>query len=501
MPVSDILTGFSVALLPMNILYCFIGCFIGTLIGVLPGIGGAATLAMLLPVTYGMSPESSIIMLAGILYGAMYGGSTTSILVNIPGEASSVVTCMDGYQMARNGRAGAALAISAIGSFVAGTLGVLFLTIFAPPLSKFALKFGPPEFFALILFGLVMLCYLGSGSFSKAFALVMLGLILGTIGSDPISGIVRFSLGIREFYDGIGFVPVLMGLFGVGEILINIEQTIKRDIIQTKFKDLIPTRTEAKASAWPIIRGSIMGFFLGIIPGPMGIISTFVSYTTEKKLSINPEKFGRGAIEGVAGPEAANNAAMQGHFITLLTLGLPGTATMALLLGAFMIHGVIPGPLLIKNHPTVFWGIIASMYIGNVILIILNLPLISIWVKLLQIPYGLLFPLIFMFIFIGSYSEKNLMMNVNVMLFFGVVGYLMKKLEYEAAPLVLALILGPMIEESFCQSLISFHGDLLIFVKRPISAFLIFISALLILSTVFFSKKRKRILESVLDKD
>ncbi len=500
MEFSGMINGFLVALTPINIFYCFIGVFVGTLIGVLPGIGVAATLAMLIPITYGIPTASAIIMLAGICYGAQYGGSTTSILVNIPGEATSVVTCLDGYQMAKQGRAGKALGISAIGSFIAGTLGVFLLVLVALPLSEFALKFGPPEYFSLMIFGLTMLSYLGSGSFVKALAMVMVGLILGTIGADIVSGVVRFTFGIPELYDGIGFVPVLMGLFGVGELLVNVEQIFKRGVIKTKIKDLFPNKGELKDSAMPIVRGSVLGFILGTIPGPTAIISTFISYTLEKKISRHPERFGSGAIEGVAGPESANNAAVQGHFVTLLTLGLPGSSMIALLLGAFIIHGVIPGPLLIKNHPDVFWGIIASMYLGNVMLLILNFPLIGLWIKLLEVPYGMLFPLIFLFIFIGSYSNALSLMEVNIALFFGLIGYLMRKTEYEPAPMVLALVLGSMIEEAFRQSLIANYGDLLIFFKRPISAAFILISIFLISSAFILSQKRKKILEITLEK-
>jgi putative tricarboxylic transport membrane protein len=493
--ISGILYGFGIALMPVNLLYCFIGVFIGTLIGVLPGIGSSATLAMLIPLTYGVPTASAIMMLAGICYGAMYGGSTTSILVNIPGEAASVVTCLDGYQMAKQGRAGQALTISAIGSFFAGTFGVALLTLIASPLSDFAIKFGPAEYFSLMLFALTMLSYLGSGSIVKSFAMSMVGIILGTIGVDIVSGIVRFSFGIRELYDGIGLIPVLMGLFGIGELLINVEQIFKREILKIKVKDLLLNKEDIKSSVKPIARGSILGFFLGIIPGPTAIISTFVSYALEKRISRHPEKFGKGAIEGVAAPESANNAAVQGHYVTLFTLGIPGSSMMALLLSAFIIHGVFPGPLLIKNHPDVFWGVVTSMYLGNFMLLVLNLPLIGIWVKLLEVPYGMLFPLIFLFCFIGSYSNINSLMEVNIMLFFGLIGYLMRKTGYEPAPLVLALVLGPMIEEAFRQSLISFHGDLAIFFKRPISASFLTISIILIFLSVIVHRKRKKIVE------
>ena len=496
MDVSGLLQGFGIILTPVNLLYCFCGVFIGTLIGVLPGIGGVATLAMLVPFTYGIPPISAIVMLAGITYGAMYGGSTTSILVNIPGEASSVMTCLDGYQMAREGRAGPALAISAIGSFIAGTLALVFLTVVAVPLSGFAMRFGPTEYFSLMIFALTMLAFLASGPMVKAFAMAMVGFILGTVGGDVISGGVRFSFGIQELHDGIGFVPVMMGLFGIGELLINVEKIFKREVLKISLRDLIPTREDFKRSWMPIARGSVLGFFMGIIPGPTAVISTFVAYAFEKRISRHPEQFGKGAIEGVAGPEAANNAAVQGHYVTLLTLGLPGSASMAMLLGAFMIHGIAPGPLLISNHPDVFWGVVTSMYVGNVMLLILNLPLIGLWVKLLEVPYGMLFPLIFVFCVVGSYSEASSLMNVNIMLVFGIIGYLMRKTGYEAAPLVLALVLGSMMEEAFRQSLISFHGDLTVFIKRPISAgFLIAAASLIGLSA--FGGRKKKLLSAV----
>jgi putative tricarboxylic transport membrane protein len=495
--ISGVMQGFTIATMPSNLLYCFVGVFVGTLIGVLPGIGGTATLAMVVPLTYGMPTTSAIVMLGGITYGAMYGGSTTSVLVNIPGEAASVVTCLDGYQMAKQGRAGQALTIAAIGSFIAGTLGVVLLTVIAVPVSDFATRFGPTEKFSLMVFALTMLSYLGSGSMVKAFAMAMVGLILGTTGADTVSGVVRFSFGFRELYDGLGFVPVMMGLFGIGELLINMEKVFKRQILKVKLKDLILSKDDIKRSIAPIARGSVLGFFMGIIPGPTATISTFISYTLEKRFSRHPEQFGKGAIEGVAGPESANNAATQGHYVTLLTLGIPGSATMALLLGAFMIHGVPPGPLLVSNHPDIFWGVVTSMYIGNVMLLVLNLPLIWIWVKLLEVPYGMLFPLIFLFCFIGAYSEETSLMDINIMLIFGIIGYLMRKTDYEAAPLVLAMVLGPMMEESFRQSLISFQGDLLVFFKRPISAAFLIAVALLLCSSVIAAQKRKKIVEIV----
>jgi putative tricarboxylic transport membrane protein len=495
--IQNVIFGFSVVLAPMNLLLCFAGVFIGTLIGVLPGIGPAGSVALLLPFTFTLPPVSAIIMLAGIFYGSMYGGSTTSILVNIPGEAASVITCLDGYQMARQGRAGRALGIAAIGSFIAGTLGVVFLMVIAPPVARFALRFGPPEFFCLIFFGLTMLAYLASGSMIKAFAMAALGMIIGMIGIDNVSGVIRFTCGVKEFYEGLGLVPVLMGLFGVGEVLINIEESFKRSVFKSTIKGLLPDKKDWKDSAKPIARGSLIGFFLGTLPGPGNIISSFVSYTVEKRFSRHPEKFGKGAIEGVAGPESANNSATAGAFIPLLTFGIPTSATMALLLGALRIHGVIPGPLLIESNPDVFWGVITSMYIGNGMLLILNLPLIGLWVKVLRVPYGILFPLILLFCVIGAYAGNFSLMDINVMIFFGLIGYLMRKTGFEPAPLVFAYILCPMWEEAFRQSLIISYGDMFVFFKRPISAILLFLSFFFIISPLFASVKRKKLIETI----
>jgi putative tricarboxylic transport membrane protein len=487
--------GLSVACQLQNLFFCFIGVLAGTLVGVLPGIGPLGAIAILLPSTFYISPVAALIMLAGIYYGAMYGGSTTSILVNIPGEAASVVTCMDGYQMALQGRAGAALGISAFGSFIAGTIGVVLLLMVAPPLARIALRFGPPEYFALMLLGLTILVYLANGPIVKALMMAVLGLFFGGIGTDIISGRARFTFGMTALNDGLGIIPVVMGLFGISEVLLNVEQTLQRHINKTELKGLFPNLQDWKDSIMPILRGSFVGFFLGNLPGGGALISSFASYAMEKKVSRHPEKFGHGAIEGVAGPESANNAAAQGAFIPLLTLGVPNNGVMALMLGAMLIHGVQPGPLLMKEQPDMFWGLIASMYIGNIMLLILNLPLIGLWVQVLKLRYRILFPLILLFCFIGVFGVDNSILDIWLMLGFGAFGYLMKKFEYEMAPLVLALILGPMFENALRQSLILFDGNFLGFFTRPISAALILTSALFLLSAaVPWVKKRKHLL-------
>ncbi len=490
--------GFGIAFTPLNILLCIVGCFVGTLIGVLPGIGPAATIALLLPISFSLPTTGAIIMLAGVFYGAMYGGSTTSILVNIPGESASAVTCIDGYQMARQGRAGAALGISAFGSFIAGTIGVFGLMMIAPPLAEFSLKFGPPEIFSMMIFGLTLLSYLGSGSLIKAFIIAIVGLLIGTIGIE-ISGLHRFTFGVPELFDGIGLVPLMMGLFGIPEVLLNLEEIVGRRVFETRIRGLLPNKEDWKYSAKPIARGTLIGFLMGIIPGPSNTLSSFVSYALEKRLSKHPERFGKGAIEGVAGPESANNSACAGNFIPVLTLGIPTSAVMAVIMGAFIIHGVTPGPLLIKNSPDLFWGTIASMYIGNVVCVVLNLPLISIWVRVLKVPYTLLFPLIFLFCFVGSYAGGNSLVDVNVMIFFGLVGYLMRKTGFEPAPLVMAYILCPYLEEAFRQSLLGSHGDILIFLKRPISVIILSLAVLFVISTAFseMGKKRKLLIKKI----
>jgi putative tricarboxylic transport membrane protein len=488
--------GFSTALQPLNILYCFIGVFIGTLIGVLPGIGPSGAIAILMPVTFNIPSVSAIIILAGIYYGAMYGGSTTSILVNIPGEAASVVTCIDGYQMARKGRAGPALGISAFGSFIAGISGIILLAVLAPSLAQIALDFGPPEFFSLMILGLTLVIYLGSASMIKALMMAAFGVVLGCIGQDPILGNPRLTYGIEALFDGVDLIPVIMGLFGISEVLINLEKREQREIYETEIKGLLPTREDWKQSAKPIARGTLLGFFLGIVPGGGALLASFASYAIEKKFSKHPEKFGTGAIEGVAGPETANNAGTMGAMVPLLTLGIPSNVVMALLLAALMIHGTPPGPMLIESHPDLFWGILASMILGNFLLLLLNLPLIGMWVQILKVPYKVLSPLIIMFCLIGAYSVHLNVVDIVIMLFFGGLGYLMKKYEYDAAPLVLAFILGPMLETALRQSLIVSHGSLYIFLQRPYSLISL-ISALifLVLPLIpFIRKKRKKLI-------
>ncbi len=492
---SGFITGFSVALQPVNLMFCFVGVFVGTLIGVLPGIGPVGTMAILLPVTYGIAPTTAIIMLAGIYYGAQYGGSTTSILVNIPGEAASVITCLDGYQMALKGRAGPALGIAAFGSFIAGSFGVIGLTLLAPPLVSVALRFGPPEYFSLMILGFVILTYLAQKSMAKALMMAGVGVILGTIGLDTMTGMPRFTFDIPELLDGIGLAPLAMGLFGISEIFLNVEKTVKQEILTTKVKGLFPTLQDWRRSIGAILRGTFAGFFLGILPGGGAVLSSFVSYALEKRISKTPQEFGKGVIEGVAAPEAANNSAAQGAFIPLLTLGIPANVVMAILLGALMIHNITPGPMLVKEHPQLFWGVISSMYLGNIMLLVLNLPLIGLWVQLLRVPYSLLFPLILFICLIGAYVINNSAMDVGIMFLFGVVGYLLRKFEYEPAPLVLAYVLTPLLENALRQSLILSGGSFNIFVARPISAVCLAMAAALLLSSVLpmIRKKRERI--------
>ncbi len=485
---------FQVALEPINLLLCLIGVFLGTLVGVLPGLGPTATISLLLPITFKMGPVPAIILLAGISYGAFYGGSTTSILINIPGEAASVVTCIDGYQMARKGRAGPALGIAAMGSFIGGTFAIFLLMLLAPPIAGAALQFGPPEFVALAFLGLTLVTYLSTGSMVKSLMMACVGLLLGYIGADIVTGRERFTMGVTKLIGGLDLVPVVMGLFGISEVLLNIEKsTVSREVFQTKIKQLLPTRKDWKISAGPIARGSILGFFLGVIPGGGALIASFASYAMEKRIAKDPHSFGRGDIRGVAGPETANNAGAGGAFIPLLTIGIPCNVLMAVLLGGFMIHGVIPGPRLMEDHPQLFWGVLGSMYVGNLMLLILNLPLIGLWVKILKVPYSLLFPLIFLFCLVGAYTLGNNTQDVYLMILFGVVGYLMKKFQYEPAPLVLALVLGPTLESGFRQSLILSNGSFLIFFSRPISAVLVSAALFLLLSPVilrWFGRRR-----------
>ena len=477
--------GFNIALQPQNLLYCFIGVTMGTLVGVLPGIGPTATIALLLPATFKLNPISAIIMLSGICYGAMYGGSTTSILLNIPGEASSVVTCLDGYQMARKGRAGPALGISAFGSFIAGTFSIVGLVIFAPTLADFALKFGPPEYFALMVMGLSVVAYLARKSMAKALMMAVVGIVLGCVGLDPITATPRFTFGILDLADGIGIAPVVMGLFGIAEVLENLGVLTKAEIFAGKIKGLFPDREDWRRSIGPIARGSLLGFFLGLLPGVGAIVPQFLSYALEKKLSRHPERFGSGEIEGVASPEACNNAAVGGTFIPLLSLGIPSNAMTAILLGALMIYGLTPGPLLIKNSPDLFWGVIASMYIGNIMLLILNLPLIPMWVSVLKIPYSYLSSFIILFCLIGAYSLNNSTTDIYIAVIFSLVGLLMKKFEFEPAPLVLAFVLGPLLETALRRSLILSDGSFLIFLQRPISAAFILFSVVVLVAPLF----------------
>ena len=487
---ANLALGFSVALTPTNLLFCFVGSLVGTLVGVLPGLGPVGAVSFLLSLTFKMEPASAIIMLAGIYYGAMYGGSTTSILVNIPGETASVVTCLDGYRMARQGRAGAALGIAAFGSFIAGTAGVIGLMCLAPLLGRAALSFGPPEYFALTFAGLTLVSYLSQGSMTKALIMAILGLLAGTVGMDPISGEERFAYGSLTLRDGLGLVPVAMGLFGIAEILENLANIATTSIYENKIKGLLPNLKDWKDSFWPIVRGSGLGFFLGILPGPGPVIASFVSYAVEKRVSRYPEKFGTGVIEGVAGPEAANNAATAGSFIPLLSLGIPTSAIMALFMGALMIHGIQPGPLFIAKYPELFWGFIASMYVGNAMLLVLNLPLIGIWVRVLKMPYVILFPLILLFCLIGVYSLNANVTEIIIMLVFGVLGFLMRRVGFEGAPFILAMVLGPIMETSLRQSLLISRGNFAIFFTRPICAVLMLLTAGFLIFPLLRAKKK-----------
>jgi putative tricarboxylic transport membrane protein len=484
--------GFSVALDPINILYCFIGVLLGTLVGVLPGIGPTATIAMLLPITFSLSPAAALIMLAGIYYGAQYGGSTTAILINLPGESSSAVTAIDGYQMARQGRAGHALATAALGSFFAGTVGTLLLAFFAPPLARAALNFGAPEYFALIVLGLLVSIALAHGSILKALAMIVLGLLLGMVGQDIYTGQPRFTLGIRELYSGLNFVSVAVGIFGVAEILRNLENEKGRDVMVKSVSNLWLGKEELKRIIAPVIRGTALGSVLGILPGGGHILASFASYSAEKRLSRHPEEFGRGAIEGVAGPESANNAAAQTSFIPLMTLGIPAHPVMALMIGAFILQGITPGPNVINDQPALFWGIIASMWIGNLLLVMLNLPLIGLWVKMLSIPYRALFPAIVLFACIGCYSINQNIFDVYAIGFFGILGYVLIRLGCEPAPLLLGFVLGPLLEEHLRRAMIISRGDPMVFLERPISATLLGLALLAILIAVLPSIRSKR---------
>lgn len=473
---ANLALGFHAALTPANLLYCLGGVLLGTLVGVLPGLGPVATIAMLLPATFTLPPVSALIMLAGIYYGAQYGGSTTAILINVPGETSSVVTALDGHAMARQGRAGAALATAALGSFFAGTVATLLIALFGPPLAEMALKFGPQEYFSLMVLGLVASVVLAHGSLLRAIGMILLGLLLGLIGADVNSGVQRFSFGIPQLADGIGFVVLAMGMFGLGEIIRNLEDEGTREVLIKRVSGLMPTREDLKRIVAPILRGTALGSVLGILPGGGAILAAFAAYSVEKKVSATPERFGRGAIEGVAAPESANNAGAQTSFIPMLTLGIPSNPVMALMIGALIIQGITPGPTVITDQPVLFWGLIVSMWVGNLFLIILNLPMIGLWVRMITIPYHLLYPAILVFCAIGVYSTGNSPFDVGLTALFGFLGYLFVKLECEPAPMLLGYILGPMMEENLRRAMILSRGDATTFLTRPISATLLMLA-------------------------
>jgi putative tricarboxylic transport membrane protein len=497
---DNLALGFSTALLVQNILYCFVGVLLGTAVGVLPGIGPTATVAMLLPITFSFEPVTALIMLAGIYYGAQYGGSTTAILINLPGESSAAVTALDGHQMARQGRAGPALAAAAIGSFIAGTVATVALAVAAPPLASVALRFGPAEYFSLVLFGLIVSIALARGTALKALAMIALGVAFGTVGQDIYTGAPRFVFGQRELYGGIDFVSVAVGMFGVAEILRNLENQRNMENEQTrtavvsKVKHLWPTREDRRRIVGPIARGTGLGAALGVLPGGGHVLASFTSYAVEKRISKRQREFGNGAIEGVAGPESANNAAAQTSFIPLLTLGLPAHPVMALMVGAFIVHGITPGPNVINDEPALFWGLIASMWIGNALLLLLNLPLIGIWVRMLRIPYGVLFPMIMLFAAIGTYSLGFNAYDVYAIVFFGILGYILIKCGCEPAPLLLGFVLGPLLEENLRRALIISRGDVSVFLTRPISAALLALAvAALVVAVLPTIRKRREV--------
>ncbi|MEO5694197.1 MAG: tripartite tricarboxylate transporter permease [Usitatibacter sp.] len=490
---NNLALGFGVALTLSNIMYCFIGVLLGTLIGVLPGIGPIATISMLLPATFVLPPVSALIMLAGIYYGAQYGGSTTAILVNLPGEVSSVVTCLDGYQMARQGNAGKALGVAALGSFFAGSVATFLIAGFAPPLAELALKFGPADYFSLMVLGLIAAVVLAHGSVVKAVAMIVLGLLLGLVGTDVNSGVARYSFGLPELIDGLGIGTIAMGMFGFSEIVRNLEQgEEEREVFTKSITGLLPNLQDLKQCAWPTIRGTILGSMLGILPGGGPVLGSFSAYTLEKKLAKDPSRFGKGAIEGVAAPESANNAAAQTSFIPLLTLGIPSNPTMALMIGAMIIHGIQPGPQIMTARPDLFWGMIASMWVGNLMLVVLNLPLIGMWVKLLTVKYDYLFPAILIFCCIGVYSISNASYDVLLAALFGFIGYSFIKLEVEPAPLLLGFVLGPMMEENLRRALLLSRGDPAVFVTRPISLTLLVIATFLVILVAAPSIKKRR---------
>ena len=489
---SNLSLGFATAASPENLFFCLIGVILGTLIGVLPGIGATATIAMLLPITFQLEPVSSLIMLAGIYYGAQYGGSTTAILINMPGESSSAVTAIDGYQMARRGKAGTALAVAALGSFFAGTVATLLVALFAPPLTAIALKFGAAEYFSLMVLGLVSAIALAHGSILKALAMVVLGLILGLVGTDIYTGTPRFTFGITEYADGLSFVALAVGVFGIAEILRNLEGEQDRTVLGTKLGGLFPSREDLRRMVAPMLRGTAIGSILGILPGGGAVLASFASYTVEKRLSDTPQEFGQGAIPGVAGPESANNAGAQTSFIPLLTLGIPANPVMALMVGAMIIQGIVPGPNVASEQPELFWGIIASMWIGNLMLVILNLPLIGLWVKLLKVPYHVLFPIIMAFCSIGVYSVNSNVFDLYAVALFGLMGYALLKLKCEPAPLLLGFVLGPMLEENLRRAMILGRGDPSIFVTRPISLTLLLLTVAVLVIMLLPTIRKKR---------
>ncbi len=489
---QNLMLGFSVAFTPENLTYAFIGCLLGTLVGVLPGLGPVPTIAMLLPITYVLPPTAGLIMLAGIYYGTQYGGSTTAILVNLPGETSAVVTVLDGHQMARNGRAGAALSLAAIGSFFAGSVATVLIAAFAPPLAEVAFAFGPAEYFSLMALGLIGAVVLASGSLPKAICMILLGLLLGMVGTDVNSGVARYDFSIPELQDGIDFAIVARGVFGLSEIMSNLELKENRVEITDKVGSLYPSRQEFREAAPAIVRGTALGSALGILPGGGSVLSAFASYTLEKKLSKEPQRFGKGHPAGLAGPESANNAGAQTSFIPLLTLGIPGNAVMALMVGAMTIHNIQPGPQVMSSHPELFWGLIASMWIGNLMLVVLNLPLIGIWVKLLRVPYRMLFPAILVFCTIGVYSLNYNAFDIFMFAIFGIIGYVWSKLGCEGAPLLLGLVLGPMMEENFRRALLLSRGEFSTFVTRPLSATLLALAAILLVLVAMPALRKKR---------
>jgi putative tricarboxylic transport membrane protein len=490
--ISNLALGFSVAFSPTNLALCFIGCLVGTMIGVLPGVGPIATIAMLLPLTFKVDPTGALIMLAGIYYGAQYGGSTTAILINIPGEATSVVTAMDGHVMAKQGRAGVALGIAAIGSFIAGSVATLVIALLGKPLTAAALWFGPAEYFSLMVLGLVLAVALARGSVLKAIIMIVLGILLSTVGTDLETGEERLTLGLTDLSDGIDFAILAMGIFGLAEILKNLESPEARDVVKSGIGRLLPSGAEFKQAFGPILRGTGLGSLLGILPGNGAVLAPFASYTLEKKMAKDPSRFGKGAIEGVAGPEAANNAGAQTAFIPLLTLGIPPNAVMALMVGAMTIHGIIPGPLVMEKSPNLFWGMIASMWIGNLMLVIINLPLIGMWVKLLKVPYRLMYPAILLFCAIGIYSINNNPSDVLMTAFFGLVGYLFYKFGLEPAPMLLGFVLGKLMEQKLRQALTLSRGSMMTFVERPVSAVLLVITAIILVLILLPSVRKGR---------